>query len=159
MSDLAQDHGGPAPRERPQGGAEAREAAGPEERWIADRAYVDAKAEATRAQNDARFAEILARLDRMPSNWSMAGMIAAATATIFGGLLAVLAFGGDRFDGGVQAASASIRQAIEASIEAEDAKKTAEESARRAEENARKMDKIQRDLDTLIELVRGRSGG
>lgn len=145
-----------------------------------DRAYVDARIEATRVQNDARCAEILARLDRRPSTGAVACMFAAATATIIGVSLAALAFGGDRFDGGVQAASTSIRQAIEASIEAEDAKKTAEENARRAEENvlraeenarrvaentqraeenARKMDKIQRDLDTLIELVRGRSGG
>ncbi len=72
--------------------------------------YVDAKLGEVRAQNDARFAEILSRLERMPSTWT----VIAAGVSVFLGIVGVLAFGGDRFDGGVQVTTAAVERAIEA---------------------------------------------
>ena len=61
--------------------------------------YVDLKTDATRAQNDARFAEILVKLDNLPRpmTWQQC---AAVVATALGIMLAILAFSADRFDGG-----------------------------------------------------------
>jgi hypothetical protein len=65
--------------------------------------YVDAKMDSVRAQNDARFAEVLARLDniKVPSLWQLvsigAGMVLAFVTVV--GLMA------DRFDGGLAASS------------------------------------------------------
>ena len=62
--------------------------------------YVDARTEATRAQNDAKFAEVIAKIDGFPKplTWQQA---AAVVATGIGIVLAILAFAGDRFDGGM----------------------------------------------------------
>jgi len=61
--------------------------------------YVDAKTEATRAQNDARFTEVLTKLDeKKPMTWQQC---AAIVASGLGIMLAILSFAGDRFDGGM----------------------------------------------------------
>lgn len=68
--------------------------------------YLDAKMDSVRAQNDARFAEVLARLDniKVPSLWQLvsigAGMVLAIITVI--GLMA------DRFDGGLAASSVIV---------------------------------------------------
>lgn len=71
--------------------------------------YVDARLDSVRAQNDARFAEVIAKLEKMPSIGAMAAMIAGATVTIVGLIVGVLAFGGDRFDGGISAADIVVQ--------------------------------------------------
>jgi hypothetical protein len=65
--------------------------------------YVDAKMEAVRAQNDARFAEVLTKLDgvEVPSIWQIVSALAVAIGIVFG----VLAYASDRFDGGLSASS------------------------------------------------------
>lgn len=74
--------------------------------------YVDAKTEATRAQNDARFSEVIngistlsTRIEGLPSAKSQFVAIVTTGAAIFLGLIAVLAFAGDRFDGGMSAST------------------------------------------------------
>lgn len=73
----------------------------------ASKEYVDLKAEVVAAQNNARFAEVLAEIKGLrsdiatkPSSWQVWG----AALTGFGAILAVLAFAGDRFDGGISLA-------------------------------------------------------
>lgn len=61
--------------------------------------YIDAKTSEVRAQNDARFAEVLARLDGMnPATWWQNALLGFG---FLGILLAILAFGGDQFSIGV----------------------------------------------------------
>lgn len=90
---------------------------------------------AVRAQNDARFAEVLSRLDRMPSSGFMIGTAASTVLGIVGIILAILAFGGDRFSGGVQLSSVSVQQA-------EDAKRVAGENTKAIEEVSGKLDSL-----------------
>jgi len=78
--------------------------------------YVDKFMEAVKAQNDARFAEILAKLDQMPKFWPlvMSGFIG-----IFGAIglvFAVLAYASDRFDSGIVAMGA-VEESIDAQRE------------------------------------------
>ena len=73
--------------------------------------YVDAKMEATRAQNDARFAEVLAKFDTLSSKidnlpkpmsvLAFAGMLVTAIVASF----TMLGLMSDRFDGGIAASS------------------------------------------------------
>ena len=74
--------------------------------------YVDAKTDATRAQNDARFAEVLTsistlsdKIGGLPSARSNIATVVGTGFAIFLGLVAVLAFAGDRFDGGMAAST------------------------------------------------------
>ncbi len=96
--------------------------------------YIDAKTEATRAQNDARFADLRAdiatlitKVDAAPTKWT----VVAATATILGGTLAFLAFGGDRFDGGLSASSLVVQQ----------------------KENSRRLDQVDQKLGVILEIL------
>lgn len=72
--------------------------------------YVDKSMETVRAQNDARFAEVLARLDVMdarlssmkPFNiWQVVATVAGGVVAILGIGIAVLTFSSDRFDSGI----------------------------------------------------------
>lgn len=67
------------------------------------RDYVDAQDEKTRAQNETQFVRIESKLDnlKVPSIWQIAGLIVAAIGFVF----AILAYAGDRFDGGLSASS------------------------------------------------------
>lgn len=74
----------------------------------ASKEYVDLKTALTSAQNDARFSEVLSEIRSLrdliegkPSTWQMVGAVFAGAATILGVILAALAYGGDRFDGGI----------------------------------------------------------
>jgi hypothetical protein len=86
---------------------------------------IDAGDERTRAQNDARFAEIRSSLNdvlsqvhvlngkidsqpRSPSIWQIAGVVGAG----IGALVAIAAFAFDRFDGGI-GAGAIVSNAVE----------------------------------------------
>ncbi len=88
-----------------------------------DREYTDAKMETVRAQNDARFAEVMAKLEIMSRTSITKRELWAATGTsiaaILGVILAVLAFAGDRFDAGIGFSSQVAEQAaIDASQDA-----------------------------------------
>lgn len=65
--------------------------------------YLDAKVETVSAQNDARFAQILARLDAMnPATWQQnAGVVFGGLFVGIGLVFGILAFASDRFDSGV----------------------------------------------------------
>lgn len=65
--------------------------------------YVDAKMDSVKAQNDARFAEVIAKLDaiKVPSIWQLASLAAAAVVS----LVAIFGVFADRFDGGLAAHS------------------------------------------------------
>lgn len=117
---------------------------------MVDKDYVDAKVGEMRAQNDARFAEVISKLDvasvkmtaaseHMPTTSGMIASAAGAVVATVGLIVAIWAFAGDRFDGGMSAASVSVQQAVEAQ--------------NLATENAAKMKEIQGDLDTIIKLL------
>jgi len=70
--------------------------------------YLDAKMDSVRAQNDARFAEVLSRLDGikdLPKFWPLVAAIAVASITIIGISVTILSYASDRFDGGLGASS------------------------------------------------------
>ncbi len=81
--------------------------------------YLDAKVDAVKSQNDARFSEVLMKLDGMSAKvdaipkpvgfWALAGMAATAVVALIG-ILGVMA---DRFDGGIAAAGVMDQFAIE----------------------------------------------
>ena len=96
---------------------------GDETSGIDMREYVDAQDEKTRAQNDARFSEVLAELKIMretsASLRSVWGAAAATFVAIGGLLIGVLAIGGDRFESGIGAGT--LVNAIEEKQEKRDA--------------------------------------
>lgn len=107
--------------------------------------YVDKSMEAVRAQNDARFAEVLAQLRKLNDIPTFGKMVLTAVGVGVGGvtlIIGVLAFGGDRFDGGVQISSVSVQQA--------------EEARQIAKENADRVKELDQKLETLIGLIRER---
>jgi anti-sigma factor RsiW len=69
---------------------------------------VDAQDDKTRARNDARFAELFAKLDALPKPATLWQMIALAAIAVLG-LVTILGIMADRFDGGL-AASGLIEQ-------------------------------------------------
>lgn len=114
--------------------------------------YIDSRDEATRAQNDARFAEVLAKLSQGATaegqrKQTVTIVIAAVTTgiAIIATMIALLAFGADRFGSGMSAASLIYEQS-------DDAK-------RRAEENEGNIKEIRDDLKTLIENIGERNEG
>lgn len=84
-------------------------------------------------------------LDEKPGLVSLIVTVATGAASILGIGIAVLAFGGDRFDGGVQLSSISVQQA-------QDAKNIADQTARQVEELKRQNDLmlqlLQQDIST-----------
>ena len=107
--DLKGDFGAPrtGPEHRGSGGGFGGNGGGTVEVPLKD--YVDAQDEKTRAQNDARFADIMAELRGIrESSVSWRGVWGAAGTTIAaltGIILGTLAIAGDRFDGGLSARS------------------------------------------------------
>ncbi|SET75753.1 hypothetical protein [Paracoccus homiensis] len=88
---------------------------------ISQKDYIDRSMETVRAQNDARFAEVLGeirgigqRLQHIESSQLSArqlwGAVLTGAATVLGVMLAALAFGSDRFDGGVGMADQRLEQ-------------------------------------------------
>jgi hypothetical protein len=107
--------------------------------------YIDAKVDAVRAQNDARFAEVLAnvsvlssKIDALPSPVSIWQIWGVALSTL-GLAIAIAAFASDRFDGGISA-SAVVDQAT-SQITANQAKRDAAQDA--------KLDLILEKLDGM----------
>lgn len=88
--------------------------------------YLDAKIETVRAQNDARFAELrsdisslITKIDHLPTPltfWQFVVGLGSAVVAALGIVLAVLAYGSDRFDSGVSAMGA-IEEALDAQRE------------------------------------------
>lgn len=78
--------------------------------------YIDKSIEAVKAQNDARFSEVLFELRSLREGsitWKQVwGAAAATTISVAGILLTVLAISGDRFDGGL-AASSIVESAVQ----------------------------------------------
>lgn len=113
--------------------------------------YVDARTDMVRAQNDARFAELIteirtvgAKLDHVPSTWTMIGTIIAAAVGAVGLVLGILAFAGDRFDGGV-AASDLVTKASE--LQAEKIAAFTEQQVLRDSLQDAKLDQILRAVE------------
>lgn len=84
---------------------------------VSTQAYIDRSMDAVRAQNDARFAEVLSEIrdirgliSSKPSTWQLVATVFAGAATILGVALAALSYGGDRFDGGVGVADQRYEQ-------------------------------------------------
>lgn len=94
--------------------------------------YVDRSMEMVRAQNDARFSEVLSSIKDLksdldskpipPSLWQITGIAFAAIGFTF----AILAFASDRFDGGV-AASGLVEDAVKRISEAQIARDEAQD--------------------------------
>ena len=116
--------------------------------------YVDAKTEGTRAQNDARFAEVLTKIDTLPKpmTWQQC---AAVIASALGIMLAILAFAGDRFDGGMSV-----------STDAATTKEIAAQNSKSIDALAMSVDKMinaqalenQKMIDALAEHHEGQKG-
>lgn len=109
--------------------------------------YVDARTDAVRAQNDARFAEVISKIDGLAAKidhintnaitWQgVWGAAAASTAAVAAIVLAVLTISGDRFDGGMTA-----RGVIDSVLRTQ--------SARDDDQDAR-LDSILLKMDALI---------
>lgn len=108
--------------------------------------YIDAKTEATRAQNDARFAEILARLEQTPTIDELRKLVVTTGIAIVAAMIALFAFGADRFGSGMTAASLIYDQS-------EDARQMAMENAKNIKEMREDLDAMREDLDTLIRII------
>lgn len=87
------------------------------DREVTTKDYIDRSMDAVRAQNDARFAEVLSEIRDIrgliatkPSTWQLVATVFAGAATILGVALAALSYGGDRFDGGVGMADQRFEQ-------------------------------------------------
>lgn len=81
--------------------------------------YIDSKVDAVRAQNDARFAEVIgridglsAKLDHLPSTGAMIVTAVTSALAVVGIVLAAMSYGGDRFDGGIGLADQRQEQLV-----------------------------------------------
>lgn len=119
--------------------------------------YVDAQTQATRSQNDARFAEVISelrtldsKLSHLPSVLTVWAAVFTGVASILGVVLGVLAFGGDRFDGGVQVATTGVEFL-------QDVRAATSQNAEQIRTLSEQMAKRDAELQRLIEsLERGR---
>ena len=129
---------------------------------MVDKDYIDAKADAVRAQNDARFAEVMSHLDaaaarvdaataHIPTTATMIGTAAATGIAVVGLIIGILAFGGDRFDGGIGYSAVSIQQAVGAQrLAAENAVQLEKSEAK----NEKRFRELGEKLDVLTDLLR-----
>ena len=108
--------------------------------------YVDAKTEAVRAQNGEQTARLESKLDiihnellGLPRIWTLIATVASAPAVGVVIIISVLAFAGDRFDGGVQLSSAYAETAID--------------GERLGRENARQIKELVAELRAQRELL------
>lgn len=104
--------------------------------------YLDAKMDSVKAQNDARFAEVLSRLDGikdLPKFWPLVAAIAVATLSIIGISISIVSYASDRFDGGLSASA--LIDVI-----------TKDQAARDVGQDA-KLDKILGKLDSITVIT------
>ncbi|SDA40376.1 hypothetical protein [Mesorhizobium qingshengii] len=113
------------------------------------REELDAKLDRSEARIETVETRINASLDRLsgeihslraevgakPGLLQLVSVGVASAVTIIGTILAVLAFGGDRFDGGVQVSSISVQQA-------QDAKQKSDETAKKVDDFITKVDAV-----------------
>lgn len=62
---------------------------------------LDAKIGQAKAEVDTEFANLRRELDKLPGTWTLVTTVIGSAVTLFLAIIAVLAFGGDRFDGGI----------------------------------------------------------
>lgn len=105
--------------------------------------YIDSRVEATRAQNDARFAEIMAKLSQAATADGLRNLTITNAIVIIAAMIALFAFGADRFGSGMSAASLIYEQS--------------DEAKRQAAENETNIKEIRDDLKTLIENIGGKN--
>ncbi|WP_416897573.1 MAG: hypothetical protein ACMVY4_19230 [Minwuia sp.] len=128
------------------------------------REEVQAELRAVRAENDARFTQVLSSVDGLTKHfdaeltkfhaareslptkygmlWTTVVSVASGVAATVTIMLGVLAIAGDRFDGGIGAATVSVEQAVEA--------------RRISRENAEQVERLNSKMDTLLDVLRGR---
>ena len=124
------------------------------------RNYVDARTEATRSQNEAQFARIMAKLEGSPTseelrksltaqrNWIVGSAIALFTAFV-----TVLAFGGDRFDSGVAAATLAFENSEEARENSEEAREIADDNRKDIREIKDVLEAMTENLQAVVAIV------
>ena len=113
---------------------------------ISIKEYVDGQLAASLARTDARFAEVIAELrvleskiDGKAAYTTVWGAMFTGIISILGVMLAVLAFGGDRFDGGVQLTASSVEYLQDTRVQ--------------AEKNANQIDALSQQLDQIIKAL------
>ena len=116
--------------------------------------YVDISIEAVNSKSDAISAKIFADLDILKANTSTKSTVWGAALTgvvaILGIVAGFLAYGGDRFDGGVQLTASSIQYAI-------DAQKTAAENSKQIQALAEAIQKRDTQIDAMFELLKNQN--
>lgn len=138
------------PRDTGRGGGSGGDGGG--SLGIEMRDYVDAQDEKTRAQNDSRFAEVLAELKVARAAWgrSVWGAAIATIAAIAGLFIGIMAIEGDRFESGMIARDA-ITTVIQPVVDAQEKRDAAQ-----ADRDAAQDSRIDRILSAL-ENSRGES--
>ena len=113
--------------------------------------YIDSRLEAAAARTDGEFVKVLAKLDiisaTMTTRWTTWSAALTIMGIILASLAAFLAYGGDRFDGGVQLTASSIQYAI-------DAQKTAAENSKQIEAIAEAIKKRDTQIDSMFEMLK-----
>lgn len=116
------------------------------------RAYIDARTDAVRAQNEASFARIEAQISKLPTADDVRNLdrdikgiktnIWGAAATVVAIVLAVFALWAAGFDSGIQVTSTSVEDAIG--------------GRQAADENAKQIGELNQKVDTLLGLFKER---
>ena len=117
------------------------------------RNYVDARTEATRSQNEAQFARIMARLEQTPTTRELVKWIVGSAIALFTAFVAVLAFGGDRFDSGVAAATLAFENSEEARENSEEAREIAEDNRKDIREIKSVLEAMTENLQAVVAIV------
>jgi uncharacterized protein HemX len=86
----------------------------------------------------------LSRLDNMPTLWQIFGVAGATAGAVIATILAILAFAGDRFDGGIQFSTVAMQQTLEA-------KQLSEKNERQLAEQQKQMGELLPLLTRLLE--------
>lgn len=121
------------------------------EYWPIIEKMVDHKLDAAEARTDVKVAGLEQKITSQTGQlvkWIL-GTASGGVVAIVGILLAVLAYGSDRFDGGVQGASLTVQQS-------QDAKRLAELNAQQVEALAKAIRNRDGQIDTLIKLMERR---
>lgn len=93
-----------------------------------------------------------AEIKHLPTTWTMISAIGASSVAVITIVLGVIAFGGDRFDGGVQVTSVSTQQAIEA-------QQLARENSEQIKALATRSEKNDVQIEAIYKALVGNGGG
>lgn len=113
--------------------------------------YVDARTEATRAQNDVQFAKVMAKLDQIPTRGDQVKWIVTWTLSVIAILVAVLMFGGALFRIGAEATALIFERSNET-------QQTGEDNAEDIAAIKDTLDDNTSTLEEIAEIVRRESG-